>query len=205
MKDYQQKINELRRDIVKDIIDLLKAHNLNKLELPNNLEDLCYVVWFDDDGNAYDSPVRAVSFDKNGICLDVEDEETGYTSFLTSLELGCQNLDWLCKIYENICDTFEHASECPEPIYILPNGKRLELIPEMHVTNYDMNDFDEPIEELLKAYHEAKNETEAKEIKQKIEDQCSAYVEFLATHYEEVQGMVSFDDLSTGIMETLLG
>lgn len=109
MKDYQQKVNELRKEIVDSIIHLLKEHGLKELELDDDLDDLCYVVWFDNEGNAYDSPVRKVTFDKNGISLDVEDEDTGFTATLYSHDLGCQNLDWLCKLYENMLDMFEQA------------------------------------------------------------------------------------------------
>lgn len=109
MKDYQQKVNELRKEIVNSIINLLKEHELEELELSDDLDNLCYVVWFDNDGNAYDSPVRKVSLDKNGIRLEVEDEDTGFTATLYSHDLGCQNLDWLCKLHENMLDTFEET------------------------------------------------------------------------------------------------
>ena len=95
MENYQSKVNYLRTEIVRSIINLLKEHGLKELELD------------DDNGNAHDSPVRKVSLDKNGICLDVEDEDTGFTATLYSHDLGCQNLDWLCKLHENMLDTFE--------------------------------------------------------------------------------------------------
>lgn len=107
MENYQSKVNYLRTEIVRSIINLLKEHGLKELEMDDDLDDLCYVVWFDNNGNAYDSPVRKVSLDKNGICLDVEDEDTGFTATLYSHDLGCQNLDWLCKLHENMLDTFE--------------------------------------------------------------------------------------------------
>ncbi|MCE8873742.1 hypothetical protein [Bacteroides ovatus] len=109
MKDYQSRVNELRLEVVDSIINLLKEHGLKELKLDDDLEDLCYVVWFDNEGNAYDSPVRKVSLDKNGISLDVVDEETGFSATLYSHDLGCQNLDWLCKLYENMLDMFEQA------------------------------------------------------------------------------------------------
>lgn len=109
MEDYQNRVNELRLEIVDSIINLLKEHELKELELDDDLEDLCYVVWFDNEGNAYDSPVRKVSLDKNGISLDVVDEDTGFAATLYSHDLGCQNLDWLCKLYENMLDMFEQA------------------------------------------------------------------------------------------------
>ena len=93
MEDYQYRVNRLRMEIVNSIINLLKEHRLEELELDDDLDDLCYVVWFDNNGNAYDSPVRKVSLDENGICLDVEDEDTGFAATLYSHDLGCQNLD----------------------------------------------------------------------------------------------------------------
>lgn len=107
MEDYQRKVNDLRAEIVNSIINLLKEHGLEELELSDELDNLCHVVWFDNNDNTYDSPVRKVSLDKNGICLDVEDEDTGFTGTLYSHDLGCQNFDWLCNIYENMLDTFE--------------------------------------------------------------------------------------------------
>lgn len=107
MKDYQQKVNGLRKEIVNSIINLPKERGLEELELDDDLDDLCYVVWFDNNGNAYDSSVRKVSLDKDGISLDVEDEDTGFAATLYSHDLGCQNLDWLCRLYENMLDTFE--------------------------------------------------------------------------------------------------
>lgn len=109
MKDYQSRVNELRSEIVDSIINLLNEHELKELKQDDDLEDLCYVVWFDNEGNAYDSPVRKVSLDKNGISLDVEDEETGFATTLYSHDLGCQNLDWLCRLHENMLDMFEQA------------------------------------------------------------------------------------------------
>jgi hypothetical protein len=108
MKDYQQKVNELRAELIFSIISLLKEHGLKELEFSDDLEDLCYVVWFDNKGNAYDSPVRKVSFDTNGICLNVQDEDSGFSASLSNFDIACQNLDWLCDIYYNISDTLSN-------------------------------------------------------------------------------------------------
>lgn len=110
LKDYQSEVNKLRKEIVNSIINLLKEHGLEELELDEDLDDLCYVVWFDNDGYAYDSPVRKVSLDENGVCLDVRDQGNGYSATLCSGDLGCQNLDWLCRVFENMLDTFEELN-----------------------------------------------------------------------------------------------
>lgn len=91
-----------------------------------------------------------------------------------------------------------------EIYYMLPNNKQVELLSEMHTTNYDFNDFDEPIEELRKAYFEVTDETETKLIEGKIETQCYAFADFLGIQYEEIQTMISIDDLSIGIKQALI-
>lgn len=87
--------------------------------------------------------------------------------------------------------------------YTLPNGKTIELLSEMRTANYDFGDFDETIEDLLKAYRKA-TDMETKEcLERQIEAQCDAFTDFLGIQYEEIQG-TNFSDLSSGIRESLL-
>lgn len=88
--------------------------------------------------------------------------------------------------------------------YTLPNKQRIELLSEMHTANFDFGDFEEPIEELLKAYYETTEQAEKNAIELKIEAQCSAFADFLGTQYGEIQSMISFDNLSITIKQTLL-
>ena len=84
-----------------------------------------------------------------------------------------------------------------------PNGKTIELLSEMRTANYDFGDFDETIEDLLKAYRKA-TDMETKEcLERQIEAQCDAFTDFLGIQYEEIQG-TNFSDLSSGIRESLL-
>lgn len=88
--------------------------------------------------------------------------------------------------------------------YMLPNNKQVELLSEMHIVNYDFNDFDESIEELRKAYFEVTDETGAKFIAEKIENQCFAFADFLGTQYGEIQSMININDLSIEIKQALV-
>lgn len=92
----------------------------------------------------------------------------------------------------------------PTIYYVLPNNKQIELLTEMRIANFDFGDFDEPIEDLRKAYYEAQGENEIKVIGQKIEDQCFAFADFLGTQYEEIQSIISLTDLSLGIKHNIL-
>lgn len=121
-----------------------------------------------------------------GITLQTADESNRFASAA----------DWIF----NIAVTYLLS----EIYYMLPNNERIDLLSEMHIANYDCNDFEEPIEELRRAYYEATGEAETKVIEQKIETQCSAFADFLGIQYGELQAMISFDDLSIGIKRTLL-
>lgn len=99
------------------------------------------------------------------------------------------------------CDVSLDKSE----IYIkLPNGERIGLLSEMHTANCDFGDFDEPIENLLRSYNETTDLALKDTIEQKIDAQCSAFADFLGIQYREIQSLISFDDLSTGIKQTLV-
>lgn len=91
-----------------------------------------------------------------------------------------------------------------EIFYMLPNDKQVELLSEMHIVNYDFNDFDEPIEKLRKAYFEVTADTETKHIEEKIECQCFAFADFLGIQYKEIQSMICIDDLSMGMKRALI-
>lgn len=104
VESFYDKVSNLRQEMICAIINILKEHN-NELKLSADLNDLCYVIWFDDNGNMYDSPVKKVFFDKDGICLYVEDEQTGFTSTLYHYDFACQNLSYLCLIYDNLIHT----------------------------------------------------------------------------------------------------
>lgn len=90
-------------------------------------------------------------------------------------------------------------------IYIkLPNGERISLLSEMHTANYDFGDFDEPIENLLSSYNETTDLALKDTIEQKIDAQCFAFADFLGIQYGEIQSLISIEDLSTGIKQTLV-
>lgn len=121
-----------------------------------------------------------------GITLQTTDENDHFAS----------PVDWIFNIALNYLK--------PEIFYMLPNDKQIELLSEMQIANYDFNDFDEPIEELRKAYFEVTDDTETKHIEEKIESQCFAFADFLGIQYKEIQSMICIDDLSIGIKQALI-
>lgn len=108
MKTFQERINELRKELIQSIVTILKENGLERLELSENLENPTYVIWNEpQQGIFYDSQVYAVAIHKDGISIDVEDGETEFADTLYSChgDLGCVHLDWLESIRENILET----------------------------------------------------------------------------------------------------
>lgn len=96
-----------------------------------------------------------------------------------------------------------NLEESDRVIYTLPNGAKIELLSEMRQANCEFGDFDETIEELREAYHKADKEAMV-DIENRIEEQCDAYSNFLGMQHEEIQGIISFNDLSTALKQVLL-
>lgn len=121
-----------------------------------------------------------------GVILETADGNNGFAS----------TVDWILDIALNYLKS--------EIYYMLPNNKQVELLSEMHIANYDFNDFDEPIKGLRRTYFEATDEAETKLIEEKIETQCYAFADFLGIQYKEIQTMIGIDDLSIGMKHALL-
>lgn len=121
-----------------------------------------------------------------GVPLQTPDENDSFASVT----------DWIFKIALNYLKS--------KIFYTLPNKKRIELLSEMYTANCDFGNFEEPIEDLRKAYYEITDEADTKLIEEKIEAQCSAFADSLGTRYKEIQSMISISDLSMGMKQALI-
>ena len=118
MQKFQERIGALREELIQAIRKTLIDRNLTEIKIVNELEDefedAVFVVWFDEDGNAYDSPVIKVSLHEDSICLDVKDEDSGCIYTLYWYDLGCQNPDWLAAILIKVQQTLQAQEENPD-------------------------------------------------------------------------------------------
>ncbi len=92
----------------------------------------------------------------------------------------------------------------PHIYYTLPNNEEVELFSDMGSANYDFGDADITIEELRKTYLETTDEISRKAIEEQIDKQCYDFANSLGVQYEEIQGMISIDDLSNSIKQVLI-
>lgn len=102
--NFKARIANLRDDIISNIASILKKNNLSEIELDGMVKEPAFVLWCDDDGNWYDSPVITVSLESQGISIDVEDEVENASATLYSKDINVafQNPDWLENIRCNV-------------------------------------------------------------------------------------------------------
>lgn len=102
--NLKARIANLRDDIISNIASILKKNNLSEIELDRMVKEPAFVLWCDDDGNWYDSPVKNVSLESQGISIDVEDEVENVSATLYSkdMDVAFKNPDWLENIRCNI-------------------------------------------------------------------------------------------------------
>lgn len=106
--DFTSQINNLRNDIISNIIKILNENNLTEIELIGIIEEPTSVLWTDGE-TWYDSPVTKVSLADKGISVDVEDEYENAAATLDSvdMDLAFQNLSWLDNIHNNILEAIK--------------------------------------------------------------------------------------------------
>lgn len=106
---FKARIKKLRNDIIADIASILKENDLSRIELDGMVKEPAFVLWCDDDGNWYDSQVKAVSLDSPGISIDVEDEVENVSATLYSkyMDVAFKALDWLESIRDNVLEAVQ--------------------------------------------------------------------------------------------------
>ena len=98
------------------------------------VKEPAFVLWCDDDGNWYDSPVKTVSLESQGISIDVEDEVKNASATLYSkdIDMAFQNPDWLENIRCNV-------REAVQVKRLMKNDTQLSIF---KAWNYYLNDND---------------------------------------------------------------
>lgn len=104
MKNYWIRIGELRHELTDAIIDTLRRHGLDRLEIPEDYEEATYVMWVDNDGYAHDCRVNHVSIYSRGISLNIEDNDGTKVIINSEYDVGCRHVEWLASILDKLED-----------------------------------------------------------------------------------------------------
>jgi hypothetical protein len=129
MKSFQERINELRWELIQSIIEILESNGLQRLDLSENLENPTCVIWHNPQEEVfYNSSISSVAVHENEISIDVEDCDTGCKDTLYSEQgdYACLNPDWLIGLRENILETIHEKNiqnnQAAIELAVLDNG-----------------------------------------------------------------------------------
>lgn len=101
--DFSGRIEELRKDIINEIQQLLHAHCMTGIRFPEDKSDLVWVIWFNDNGEPYECRVTGLRVTDSSLTVIAEEKEGGYeVECYSPFELGARNIDWLHGIYDAV-------------------------------------------------------------------------------------------------------
>ena len=108
--DFSCRIEELRKDIIDGIRQLLHARNLDAIQFPEYDYDPVWVILFNRNGDPYECRVTGVRVTDNSLTVLAEEKESGdEVECHSPFELGAKNIDWLHEMYDAIWQQLEAA------------------------------------------------------------------------------------------------
>lgn len=108
--DFSCRIEELRKDIIDGIRQLLYASHLDAIQFQEDDYDPVWVIWFNRNGDPYECRVTGVRVTDNSLTVLAEEKESGdEVECHTPFELGAKNIDWLHEMYDAIWQQLEAA------------------------------------------------------------------------------------------------
>lgn len=102
-------------NLMASIVAILKNNGLTELSLENydELNDPAYIIWFDNDGMAYDDPVVKVMVENSQVSVEVEARQFGNTVTVQDHEID--RLEWWKCIHACVLEVLEQDGKrrCP--------------------------------------------------------------------------------------------
>ena len=103
MKEFANKVETLRQEIIGAIRSLLTGRGLTDYRLTKEQDDAIWVIWFGKNSEPYECMVTGVSVIEDGIVVHAYEREGAIeVSCNSRYDLGARNIDWLLEIYEAI-------------------------------------------------------------------------------------------------------
>lgn len=103
MSVFGDRIEELRKDIIEAIRQLLHDHAMNAIRFPEEDYDPVWVIWFGKNGEPYECRVTGLRVTADSLTVLAEEKESGdEVQCHSPFELGAKNIDWLHEMYEAV-------------------------------------------------------------------------------------------------------
>ena len=98
---FSGRIEELRKDIIESIRQLLYSHGLKELTFTGDDEDPVWVIRFDKNGDPHECRVTGLKVTDSSLTVFAWEKESGCeVDCSTPYELGASNCDWLNQMYD---------------------------------------------------------------------------------------------------------
>ena len=112
MSVFGDRIEELRKDIIEAIRQLLHDHAMNAIRFPEEDYDPVWVVWFNENGDPYECRVTGLRVTAGALIVIAEEKEGAYEVECHSrFDLGARNIDWLYEMYDVIWHQLEDTED----------------------------------------------------------------------------------------------
>ena len=99
--NFSDRIEELRNGIIEAIRQLLHAHCVKEIRLPEEDYDPVWVIWFGKNGEPYECRVTGLRVTADSLTVLAEEKESGdEVECYGPFELGARNIDWLHEMYD---------------------------------------------------------------------------------------------------------
>lgn len=100
---FSDRIEELRKDIIEAIRQLLDAHGMKEISFSDSNDDPVWVIWFGKNGDPYECRVTKLKVTEDSMTVIALEKESGdEVACYTPYDLGASNIDWLNQMYEAV-------------------------------------------------------------------------------------------------------
>ena len=109
---FEDRIEELRKDIIDAIRQLLHDHAMNAIRFPEEDYDPVWVIWFNKNGDPYECKVMGLRVTDSSLTILAEERESGdEVECYSPFELGTKNIDWLHEMYDAVWHQLEETKD----------------------------------------------------------------------------------------------
>lgn len=100
--DFSGRIEELRKEIIDAIRQLLYSHCMKEIRFLEEYEyDPVWVIWFGKNGDPYECKVTGLRVTDSSLTVLAAEKESGdEVECYSPFELGASNIDWLQGMYD---------------------------------------------------------------------------------------------------------
>ncbi len=108
---YWSRIEDICNELRDEIKKIMQDNNLTELDFTKREDDKIYVVWFNNDGEPFDTPVVKIECENGSLFIEAALENVDFEDFelqeietvsLNKYDLAQRNVSWLAEILDAV-------------------------------------------------------------------------------------------------------